>query len=130
MNEIQEVSELFYAALNSLLKGNMEPMIEIWSHADDVTYLSPFGDLRVGWDSVRQCWQEQADQNLGGFVEPADMHIIVSGDMAVTNNYELGHSNVHGKETDIKIRATNTYRKENGQWKMVGHHTDTIPGFE
>jgi ketosteroid isomerase-like protein len=27
----------------------------------------------------------------------------------------------------VSIRATNIYRKENGQWKMIGHHTDLLP---
>jgi hypothetical protein len=27
----------------------------------------------------------------------------------------------------VKLRATNSYRMENGVWKMVGHHTDPLP---
>ena len=25
------------------------------------------------------------------------------------------------------IRATNIFRKEDGQWKMIGHHVDLLP---
>jgi len=27
----------------------------------------------------------------------------------------------------VSIRATNVFRKEGGQWKMIGHHTDLLP---
>jgi hypothetical protein len=27
----------------------------------------------------------------------------------------------------VSIRATNIFRKENGVWKMIGHHTDLLP---
>jgi len=46
---IEEATREFYAALNTLLDGNAEPMLELWSHADDVTYMSPFGELVVSW---------------------------------------------------------------------------------
>ena len=31
----------FYAALNTMFKGDLGPMLEVWSHADDVTYMGP-----------------------------------------------------------------------------------------
>jgi ketosteroid isomerase-like protein len=30
----------------------------------------------------------------------------------------------------VSIRATNLFRKENGAWKMIGHHTDLLPFLE
>ncbi|TDJ07643.1 MAG: nuclear transport factor 2 family protein [Deltaproteobacteria bacterium] len=65
---------------------------------------------------------------LGGVVKPEGMHIIVGQDIAVTSNYEKG-SNVdsEGKPMEVSIRATNTFRKEDGKYKMIGHHTDLLP---
>jgi ketosteroid isomerase-like protein len=40
---------------------------------------------------------------------------------------EVGDNVVDGKPQQVSIRATNTFRKENGQWKMIGHHTDLLP---
>lgn len=44
----------FYAALNTMFTGNANPMKEVWSHADDVTYMGPGGGFQVGWGQVRQ----------------------------------------------------------------------------
>ncbi len=118
----------FYVALNEMFKGNIEPMKEAWSHADDVTYLPPTGGIKSGWKEVLSEWQAQADQKLGGTVEPSDIKISINGNIATTVNFEKG-SNVDsdGNPVEISIRATNTFRKERGKWKMIGHHTDLLP---
>jgi len=87
---------VLYAALNVMFTGELGPMDAVWSHRDDVTYMGPGGDFRVGWDDVRASWQEQADMKLGGRVEPADMRLVVSGDLAVTHNREIGE-NTHAE---------------------------------
>jgi ketosteroid isomerase-like protein len=33
---------------------------------------------------------------------------------------------VNGQPQTVTIRATNIFRRENGQWKMIGHHTDLL----
>jgi ketosteroid isomerase-like protein len=38
--------------------------------------------------------------------------------------------NAQGEPMKVSIRATNIFRKENGQWKMIGHHTDLLPFLE
>jgi ketosteroid isomerase-like protein len=46
----------------------------------------------------------------------------------VLSDYEVGqNTNANGKIARVKLRATNIFRKEAGAWKMVGHHTDTLP---
>ncbi len=123
----QAVSQ-FYVALNEMFKGKIEPMKEVWSHAGDVTYMGPTGGIKIGWQQVLADWEAQAAMKLGGVVKPEGMHIIVGQDIAVTTNYEKG-SNVdsEGKPIEVSIRATNIFRKEDGKWKMIGHHTDLLP---
>ena len=59
---------------------------------------------------------------------PVDVHALVGRDVAVVSDYELGeNTNAKGEVAQLKLRATNIYRKENGAWKMVGHHTDLLP---
>lgn len=118
----------FYSALNRMFTGELEPMKEIWSHAADVTYMGPGGGLQVGWDQVLAVWEEQAAMKLGGRVEPSDLHVTIGRDLAVTSNYEIGeNTGASGEPKKVSIRATNIFRKENGEWRMIGHHTDLLP---
>lgn len=128
---VREAAEQFYAALNAMFTGDLGPMETVWSHADDVTYMGPGGGFQVGWAQVLANWEAQAAMKLGGEVKPEDMRITVGQGLAITHNYERGeNTNVGGEPQRVSIRATNVFRKENGKWKMIGHHTDLLPYLE
>jgi ketosteroid isomerase-like protein len=127
---VQQASDNFYAALNTMFEGDIEPMKTVWSHADDVTYMGPNGTFAVGWDKVLGDWQSQAALKLGGKIRTEQVHMTVGQDLATVECVEVGENIVGGKPTKVSIRATNTFRKENGQWKMIGHHTDKLPFLE
>jgi ketosteroid isomerase-like protein len=118
----------FYVALNKMFIGDVDPIKAIWSHGDDVTYMGPTGGFEHGWSAVLKNWEGQAALKLGGRVEPVDMQVVVGQDVAVVSDYEQGeNTNANGKIERLRLRATNIFRKEDGQWKMVGHHTDPLP---
>ncbi len=128
---VEQASAQFYASLNTMFTGDAGPMQEIWSHADDVTYMGPAGDFQVGWNKVRDVWESQAALKLGGNVEPDEMHVTVGDDLAFTQCYEKGTNlDAQGRQLQVSIRATNLFRKENGKWKMISHHTDLLPFLE
>lgn len=120
------VSE-FYRALNELFKGDTAPMIALWSHEKDVSYLGPQGGILIGWDKVHKAWREQAELRLNGAIEPHEIHLILSENVAIAQNYEIGTNVVDNKPQKVKIRATNVFRHEGGKWKMISHQTDPLP---
>lgn len=125
--EVRAVAGQFYAALNAMFAGDVAPMTAVWSHRNDVTYMGPAGGFRVGWTQVLADWQAQAALKLGGKVEPQEMRITAGRELAVVSNIEAGQNVVDGKTQTVTIRATNVFRKERGQWKMIAHHTDLLP---
>ena len=128
---VRNAAAQFYAALNEMFTGEVGQIKQVWSHADDVTYMGPGGGFQIGWDQVLKNWETQAAMKLGGTVETADMRITAGQDIAVTHNYENGeNTNVNGDIRRVSIRATNVFRKESGEWKMIGHHTDLLPYLE
>jgi ketosteroid isomerase-like protein len=127
---VRAASNQFYTALNQLFTGDMAPMEAVWSHRKDVTYMGPAGGFRVGWDAVRKDWASQAAMKLGGSIKPRQVKITAGRDLATVSNMEVGSNVIGGKKSVVSLRATSIYRKENGQWKMIGHHTDLIPGME
>ena len=125
---VRQSVEQFYAALNAMFTGELGPMQEVWSHAEDVTFMGPGGGFRIGWEQVRADWETQAARKLGGKVKPEEIHITVGSELAVVHNYEKGENTpVEGKPQQVSIRATSLFRKEDGKWKMIGHHTDLLP---
>jgi ketosteroid isomerase-like protein len=52
----------------------------------------------------------------------------VVGDMAYTEGFEHTSASVEGKPRTYTLRATQVYRRENGQWRVAHRHADTVAG--
>lgn len=128
---VRQAADRFYDALNAMFEDDLEPMKAVWSHADDVVYMGPGGSIKTGWPEVLEDWERQAARRLGGRVEPKDVHFTCGEDIAVMSARECGeNTNIGGKHEKVAIRVTNIFRKENGEWKMIGHHTDLLAGIK
>ena len=126
--EVRAANGRFYAALNTLFAGELAPMTAVWSHAKDVTYMGPVGGFVMGWESVQKDWEAQAAMKLGGKLVATNMQVTAGKDLAVVSDIENGENlNIKGETQKVSIRATNIFRKEDGQWKMIGHHVDLLP---
>ncbi len=125
---VEAATAKFYTGLNDMFAGDIGLLEETWSHADDITCLGPTGDFLVGWNAMHDAWQDEAAMNLGGKVEPYETRIVVGDDLAFSQCYEKGaNRDAEGRNVQVSIRATNVFRKENGEWKMISHHTDLLP---
>jgi len=129
--ELHAANDSFYAALNAMFAGNLEPMNAIWSSESNVTNMGPFGDRLTGWEAVGAEFKKEAGMKLGGKVVCKDLHIYAGTDMGYTICIEEGENmSAEGKPVKVRHRATNIFHLENGKWKLVHHHTDLSPQLE
>ncbi|MEX2304436.1 MAG: nuclear transport factor 2 family protein [Bryobacterales bacterium] len=125
---VRDATAKFYSALQVMFTGDASPMKDVWSHADDVTFMGPAGEIKRGWPAVLADWERQAALKLGGDVQPVDVQVMMGQDLAMTSGWERGQNvGADGKEEVVSIRATNVFRNEGGAWKMISHHTDLLP---
>ena len=124
--DLEAASEAFYTALNAVLGGDAGPMLELWSHEPDITYMSPFGELLSGWEPVRASWEGQAAAGLAGEVRGEEVQLVEGDVLGFTVGFERGEVQVEGRPTAVDIRATSMFRRESGGWRMIGHHTDPL----
>src|SRR3712207_2918138 len=129
-DEIWQASEQFYAALAHEINGDPGPMMEVWSHGLDVTAMHPLGGLETGWEEVRTSWEQVAQAFSGGQVSLDGLVVIpLSDDVAYTLGTENGQAKLGDETVAIGWRVTNIYRREEGEWKIVHHHTDVSPAL-
>ena len=129
-DEIRQASEQFYAALNRMINGDPEPMMEVWSHGSDVATMHPLGGRETGWEEVRASWEQVAQGFSEGQVSLEDLVVVpLSDDVAYTLGTEHGQAKLAEETVVIDWRVTNIYRREEGEWKMVLHHTDVSPAL-
>jgi uncharacterized protein (TIGR02246 family) len=128
VDEVRQASDRFYAALIRGLAGDTSEMFDICSHADDVTTMHPLGGRQVGWPEVRESWEMAASAISGGSVEVSDLQVArLADDAAYTIGTENASASIGGTQVAFSARCTNVYRREDGVWKLVHHHTDLLP---
>ena len=129
-DEIRQASEQFYAALNRTINGDSGSMMEVWSHGSDVTALHPLGGRETGWREVRASWEQVAQGFSDGQVSIEGLVVVpLSDEVAYTLGTEQGQATLGDERVGIDWRVTNIYRREEGEWKMVHHHTDVSPAM-
>ncbi len=128
-DDVRKASQQFYSALNSMVKGDNAPMANAWSHGAGVTTMHPIGGREVGWDKVRDSFQQVGKLASAGQVKLEDQILQVSGDLAYEMGTERGQATLAGQQVTFDHRVTNIYRKEGGTWKIVHHHTNLSPSM-
>jgi ketosteroid isomerase-like protein len=119
-------------AQTRFINGDPALWKQLASHRDDVTILGGFGgEGEKGWTAVgaRYDWAA-AQYRPGGATLKVDYHTVaVSGDLAYTVGVER-QSNVRvGTQetgTSRRLRVTQIFRRENGQWKLAHRHGDQM----
>lgn len=128
---VRAAVDQWFVVLNAMLNGDPNPFADIYSHAEDVTYMGAEGTYRAGWEATYADWKAQADKSTGGEVRGADIHIVVCGDMAVAQHLTQGRvRKPNGEMTNSSVRETSVFRNEDGVWKMITHHADGLPYWE
>jgi len=120
-----------YSSLNAMFEGDFGPISNVWSHGDSVTYMGPFGGKLVGWAAIGADFKQVTDMKIGGSIRPEGINVQIGEDMACVICTEVGENiGPDGQPVQVRHRATNIFRLENGQWKLIHHHTDIAEQLE
>jgi ketosteroid isomerase-like protein len=128
-DDVDELIERYQLALDEFMKGNPEPVQELFSHREDVTLANPLGPPAHGWDEVGATIEHAASQFRDGRL--VDVEIVeknVTPEFAYTLWLERAEGKVSGREdvAPATLRVTMIYRPEEGGWKVVHRHADPI----
>ncbi len=104
-------------------------MADIWSQGAGVTTMHPIGGREVGWEKVRDSFEQVAQIASEGRIQLEDQVIRVVGNLAYELGYERGQAKFGGQQVTLDHRVTNIYRREAGTWKVVHHHADVSPAM-
>ncbi len=130
VGDVDELIEQFNLAQGEFVKGNPEPMNNLFSHREDVSLNNPFTPPAHGWEQVAQT-MERAASNLreGEITSFETIEKYVTDELAYIVRVERARAKVGGSEdiTPITLRVTMIFRpEEDGEWKIVHRHADPI----
>jgi ketosteroid isomerase-like protein len=128
-HDLDELIERYQLGLDDFMKGNPEPVKELFSHREDVTLANPLGPPAHGWDEVGATIERAASQFRDGRlvgVEIVEKH--ATPEFAYTLWLEHAEGKAGGREdiAPVTLRVTMIYRPEEGTWKVVHRHADPI----
>ena len=131
MSERQEfvnwVQSILRDAEIALHNGDAEPRRAIWSRSEPVSVLG-------AWQNASG--QQELDELFAHLAESFSdcmsyefelLEAEVRGDTAYTVGFEHTTASVNGEPRTYTLRATQIYRRENGEWKVAHRHGSAPP---
>jgi ketosteroid isomerase-like protein len=130
MNDRDEFLTWFNTALynaeRALHNGDAAPRRALWSRREPVSVLGAWRNAngqRELDELFRALGKSFSDCTSFGFELLA---VDVVGDMAYTAGFEHTSASVDGQPRTYTLRATQVYRREEGEWRVAHRHGDTV----
>ena len=117
-------------ALRQHTSGNPQPFLELWSHAADVSLMGGVGGHQVGIADVTELLTAAA-KTLD--YETWSAENLVTGftqTLGFTVELERLTRHIDGEIEEMRLRATSVYRRENGAWRVIHRHGDSLMTVE
>jgi uncharacterized protein (TIGR02246 family) len=130
VDDVDELIEQYYRAQREFLRGNPEPVKDLFSHTEDVTLANSYGPPVRGFDEVAKAMEHAASlRSDGTFLGWQIIAKYVTAELAYVVQIERAEAKIGAREeiTPLAVRATMIFRpEEDGKWKIVHRHADPI----
>jgi ketosteroid isomerase-like protein len=129
VDDVDQLNEQYHLASGEFLKGNPEPVKELWSHREDVSLANPYGPPVRGWDEAAKTIEHASSlRSDGEFVGFEIVAKYITAELAYVVQIERAEAKIGASEeiTPYAVRSTMTLRPEEGTWKVVHRHADPI----
>jgi ketosteroid isomerase-like protein len=123
---LEWVRTRLYDAELALHNGDAAPRLAIWSTKEPVSVLGAwrsatnYPEANELFNALEETFSDCTSYSFE--LIAAD----VVGDMAYTVGNEHTHASVNGGSRKYALRATQVYRREDGEWKVAHRHGDTL----
>ena len=110
----------------ALHNGDAAPRLAIWSTNEPVSVLGAWKSA-TNYPQAKELFNslEETFSDCTSFSFELVASDVV-GDLAYTVGYEHTQASVNGEARRYTLRVTQVYRREDGEWKVVHRHGDTL----
>ena len=129
VDDLDVVIEQYHRAAADFIKGNPEPYKQLFSQRNDVTLGNPFGPVGRGWTDVAGILDRAASQYTDGEITRFEnIAKYATPELAYIVEVERFRTKIAGREAlfPVALRTTSIFRREDGTWKIVHRHADSI----
>lgn len=120
------VRTALYDAERALHNGDAAPRRALWSRQEPVSVLGAWRNA-YGQQELDELFESLGRSFSDCTSYAFELHACdVVGDMAYTAGLEHTSASVDGKPRAYTLRATQVYRREDGEWRVAHRHGDTL----
>jgi len=99
LDDVDELIEQYFRAQREFLRGNPEPVKNLFSHRQDVTLANPYGPPARGWEKVSKTIEHAASlRSDGTFVEWQILAKYVTAELAYVVQIERAEAKIGARE--------------------------------
>ena len=128
--EFLEFLERCHEALRQHTSGNPRPFLDLWSRAADVSLMGGVGGHQVGFDQVSELLTAAAKTLNYETWSAENLASLFTDTLGFTVELEHLTRQVNGQTEELSLRATSIYRREEGAWKVIHRHGDSLMSVE
>jgi ketosteroid isomerase-like protein len=119
-----------HEAISQQSQGHPEPFLELWSRADDVSIMAAIGAYQVGFEEVSELLTAASKTQSFDSWSAENLVTTIGDDLAFSVELEHYGRQEDGREEEMTLRATQIYRREDGEWKVIHRHGDVLTPIE
>ena len=128
--ELEQFIARSHEALRHQSQGHPEPFLALWSHADDVTIMAAIGGYQSGFEQVSALLTSASKTQSFDSWSAQNVATIVGDTLACSIELERYGKHADGANQEMTLRATQVYRYEGGEWKIIHRHGDVLTPIE
>jgi NAD(P)H-dependent FMN reductase/ketosteroid isomerase-like protein len=116
-------------ASNAYINGDAGPVVALSTKSDPATFFPPSGDRVIGAEAVNAANEKGAQAFTQGSTGRFEILASEAGsDFAYWTGIQHAQARMSGKDGPVpmRLRTTEIFRNEGGEWKLVHRHADFI----
>ena len=121
---VEQANEDFYRAMCHL---SNDMMGGVWLHVDWVQCIHPGWEPLTGWVKICKSWGDIFRNTRQMDIHPSEVSIYVDQQFAWMTCLETISTLAGGRMSIGFAQATNIFKREESDWKMVHHHASSLP---
>ncbi len=122
---VEAANLAFYRALEA---RDLSLMDDVWLHGEEVTCVHPGWHRLDGWSEVRRSWENIFANSRPWTVSCEESSSAVAGELAWVVCVEVIRPfGIGDEDAAARMQATNVFRRQEGQWRMMHHHASASP---
>lgn len=126
LQDFQQFMKQRENAAQAYVNSDPGPVSRLSTQVSPATFFHPNGDCEQGAEQVLSRYEGDAQQFESGETHFEILQMAASDSIAYWVGFQLANARLKGRAEAVpmKLRVTELFRREGGEWKLVHRHAD------